>query len=889
MTIHYQKVLRYLSCIFCLWLSLGSSLGSDQVLAEEIDQLYLTNQDNLAHRLLERGIKLYEQRSFDSAKNFWLKSASFYAQQKDILGEALALNNLATAHQQLEEWKLAEEAVTRSFYLLQDRTTLSKIPGYWEVLAKAHNTQGNNLLNTGKTQLALKSWQDASQFYLRAQNNSGVIISQINQAKALQNLGFSLKALGILKKLEVNLQQESNSQLQVVGLRHLGISLRNFGNLEKSAKTLKQSISLAKPSQSDSLSWLELGNTQRKQGDRANEIGKGTQAHEYFAQAMKSYQLAAQNKSLSLIAELNQLSLLVDLGRYEEAEVFLAEFQFPTQLKSSRDSVYALLNYARSLTCLRASGNITPLCKPQAEKKDTYNARFDEIITIIEQGITQAREIEDPIAEAQAIRQLAEIYELQSKYQLAQDLTQQALLLIEGKSIAEITYLLEWQLGRIYRKQRNISAATTAYSQAISSLEKARANILFIDPNLQFSFRDQVEPVYREYADLLLTTTKDNQLPSQNNLKQAIKAINALQIAELENFLGCDLSQQVKLDETTVDTNAAQIYPIILSNRLVSIIDIPGYPLTFQETKISRSQVAKTVNSLQINLSQPGKTPEVLAQGQQIYQWLIKPLESILAAHSSIETLVFIPDSILRNIPFSVLYDGEAYLIEKGYAIAVNPKLELFAPAVSGKPLKVLTGGVEISQTIEGFDFSAIAQVEEELTNIAGIVNTNQPLLNQDFTESNIKQKLEQADFSAIHWKTHGVFSSEPTATFLVAYQDSIKANQLQSIVQTASKRGQKPLELLVLSACETAKGDNRAILGLAGLTVRTGARTALSTIWRAEDRATTLLMTEFYQQLSSGSNKAEALRQAQLSLMQQEGYLAPYYWGTYLLVGNWL
>ena len=107
--------------------------------------------------------------------------------------------------------------------------------------------------------------------------------------------------------------------------------------------------------------------------------------------------------------------------------------------------------------------------------------------------------------------------------------------------------------------------------------------------------------------------------------------------------------------------------------------------------------------------------------------------------------------------------------------------------------------------------------------------------------------------------------------------------------LKPASQDGQKPLELLVLSACETAQGDSQAILGLAGLTVRTGARTALSSLWRANDRATTLLMTKFYQELQSGNTKAGALHQAQLHLLRQEGYFAPHYWGTYILVGNWL
>ena len=495
----------------------------------------------------------------------------------------------------------------------------------------------------------------------------------------------------------------------------------------------------------------------------------------------------------------------------------------------------------------------------------------------------------DTIAEAQALSQLAELSELKNDYQTAKAVNQKALLLLEGKSVPDLTYRLKWQLGRILRQQQNMSAATAAYQEAIADLERVRENIVFIDPQAQFSFRDRIEPVYREYAELLLTAVGDRPI-AQNNLRLAVRAIDALQLAELENFLGCDLSQLIELDETTIDTTAAQIYPLVLSDRLITIIEIPDRPLIYREVRVERSQVEATVNEFQTNLTQPARTPEVLELGQQIYQWAIAPWESILTENPQIETLVMLPDSLLRNVPFAVLYDGEQYLLEKGYTFAITPRLELFAPSPSPDSLKVLTGGVELAQTIEGIAFPPIIQVEEELAQIATEVNTsNPPLLNEAFTSDNIQRELERGKFSAIHWKTHGVFSSDPAETFLVAYEDSIKANDLQSLVQTASQEGEEPLELLVLSACETARGDSRAILGLAGLTVRTGARTALSSYWRADDRATTLLMTYFYRRLDAGETKAEALRQAQLYLLQEEGYFAPHHWGTYVLVGNWL
>ena len=857
--------------------------------ASDLPELTVT--DRSPRQLLQAGIKLYEQESFREAVTVWLKSSSLFAREGDVLGEALALNNLALAYQQLGEWERSHETILQSLHLLQDREFLSEKPGYWEILAKALNTQGNWQWQTGKIELALASWQNAAKYYRQADFQLGAIKASINQAKALQTLGLTVQAVEILATVEGSLQSESDEELKATGLRYLAIGLRNLGKYEESATKLQQSATLARKTQTASLAWLELGNTQRQQYQQAGNLGRVAAGQEYWEQTMAAYQKAAASDVLSLRAQLNQLSLLVETGKYSEAKAFLKTFNFPSILAANRSNIYTLLNYARSLTCLQSSVATVPLCHPHSQSQNQLSDEgLTNIVPLIQQAIAKAQTIEDTIAETQALSQLAETYELAGNLTTAKKINQQALLLIEGTSAADLVYRLQWQLGRILEQEEDLSAAIITYSQAIASLEQVRQNILSIDPQVQFSFRDRVEPVYREYAALLLTT-ENNTPPSQENLQQAIKAMDALQIAELENFLGCDLSPFVRLDETTVDPTAAQIYPIILGDRLVTIVDIPGKPLAYGESKVSRSQVETTIISLQNNLAQPGKTPEVLQQARQLYQWLMAPLESFLIANSQIATLVFVPDSLLRNIPFGILYDGEQYLLEKNYAVAVSPQLELFTPSPSNAPLKVLTGGVELAQTIEEITFPAIAQVEQELTQIAAAIDTpTPPLLNEAFTETNIKQELQQGNFSAIHWKTHGVFSSDPAQTFLVAYQDSIKANELQSLVQTASQNGQKPLELIVLSACETAKGDNRAILGLAGLTIRTGARTALSTLWRADDRATALLMTKFYQKLNQPeTTKAEALRQAQLSLLKEEGYFAPYYWGTYILVGNWL
>ena len=881
---------------FLLTLTLLVSLevsGNLSPLVTASENYLASAKPDLALDLLEQGIRLYEMESFADARDVWAESASLYARQRNFLGRALALNNQALAYQHLGQWSQSQKTISKSLTLLGSKT-LEKQPGYWEVIAKALNTKGNWQWATGSIEEAATSWETALAYYVRVADTTGIIKTKINQAKAWQALGLNLQAAELLETVFQDLQSQPDIELRALGLRYLGDALRNIGKLERSERVLSESVNLSPNNSSLSLAWSELGKTQKALSDRALALGKETEAETYLNKAMQSYQTAEQFASsdvLLLHIHLNQLSLLVESGQYNRAEELLdrQNFQPQFELTATRTNIYARLNYAQSLTCLQWQTKITPNCQVRSQPSSISDSYSTEIVEILGQAIAQARHLNDPMVEAQTMGQLAQVYELQGNFSAAKDLNQQALLLLEDRQAPDLAYILEWQLGRIFQQQQQTEAAILAYQQAISSLETVRGNILYIDPQVQFDFRDRIEPVYREYADLLLTA-QNNTPPSQKNLREAIKAIDALQIAELENYLSCNLDRLIELDEIAAERTVAKIYPIILADRLAIVTEIPGQPLNFKETKVAHEEIETTLITLRDLLSQPSKTPEVLQQAQQVYQWLISPLESLLAANSQIETLVFVPDSLLRNIPLAVLYDGQQYLLEQKYALAISPQLKLFAPAASTTPLKVLTGGVGIPQTIEGIRFPEIEQVQQELRQIGREIDTNAPLLNKEFTETNIEQKLQTEDFSAIHWKTHGIFSSDLAETFLVAYQDSIKADELQTLIRKASKDGLEPIELLVLSACETAKGDNRAVLGLAGLAVNAGARSTLSTLWRADDRATTLLMTEFYQQLSqSGTTKAEALHQAQLSLINREGYFAPYYWGTYILVGSWL
>jgi CHAT domain-containing protein len=148
--------------------------------------------------------------------------------------------------------------------------------------------------------------------------------------------------------------------------------------------------------------------------------------------------------------------------------------------------------------------------------------------------------------------------------------------------------------------------------------------------------------------------------------------------------------------------------------------------------------------------------------------------------------------------------------------------------------------------------------------------------------------------YPIVHLATHGQFSSQADETFILTWDDKIEVNQLSSMLQTAELARDSALELLVLSACETAAGDARSALGLAGVAVRSGARSTIATLWRVNDEASAKLMGQFYDQIVHASktsiSKAEALRSAQLSILRDPNFgQEPYYWAAYVLIGNWI
>ncbi|HAJ63017.1 MAG TPA: hypothetical protein DCP31_30440 [Cyanobacteria bacterium UBA8543] len=901
----YYRILRL---FFLALLTLTTTLGVPTLLAQQVERTSeVSSQASNAHSLLQQGIELYEARQFKDAIAIWQQAVSSFSTQADNLNQALVFRYLSLAYQHLGQWKEAQEAIANSLKLLNNQQNTANTPAYLDVFAKVLNTQGRLQSSQGQWSEALVTWKKAAATYEKAGNQTGVIGSLINQAQALQALGLSSQAQAQLLDVEQLLQQQSDPELKATGLQNLGQALRRVGNLRKSQEVLLKSWQVAKEfqlSKALSSALLELGNTERALGNIALVTGKKEDENNHTQAALEFYQQAATSPAHQLQAQLNLLSLLVEMGKWSEAAKLRSTIQqLIATLPVSQTAIYAQLNFARSLTCLQPNidiETISCISHGRQEKLQEYLAEqsqvtappsSQEIAQILATAVQQARSLNDQTAESYALGQLGGLYELTKQLSAAQNLTQQALLVAEQMQSPDIRYRWEWQMGRLWEKQGDRKKAIASYQQAVKTLKSIRSDLLTINSDVQFSFRDNVEPIHRKLVDLLLTTEGNSQ-PSQADIKEAMEVINSLQLAEIENFLSCNLSQTVQLnqDGDKVDQQATFIYPIILENRIEVIAKLPGQSLRHSATSVKRTEVEKIAIALRSSILRRNRPEEVIARATQLYDWLIKPLEQDLENSNEVKTLVFVLDGVLRNIPMSVLYDGKRkeYLMQKKYSIAIVPGLKLFdLRPLPRERLKVLTAGVSEKREFEGRKFDELPNVVEELQQVGSVVRSDS-LLNPNFTEVNLQQQISSGDFSVVHIATHGNFSSDPEETFILAYNQLLKSNDLNNLLRINNQSSSSPVELLVLSACETAKGDNRATLGLAGIAVRAGARSTLSTLWQVSDRSTAELMGHFYKELTKSEvTKSQALHQAQLTLFKQ--YKAPYYWAPYVLVGNWL
>lgn len=557
----------------------------------------------------------------------------------------------------------------------------------------------------------------------------------------------------------------------------------------------------------------------------------------------------------------------------------------------------------------------------------------------LDQGFDLLKANDDPVERGVLLNSLGSFYQAVGTFDLAWEQSFRALQISRqtGDKGGEIAVLQN--LGDLMVASERPELAIFFYKQAIAQIETIRQDLRQLSQSAQQQYTLTIEDLYRDLADLLL---------QQDRTSEALQILELLKLQEVKAYLHDDqadganrqdslntpaeealarmlgdLSVETSLADflelpaaiallTVAETSAgnafelqsiedlqaalaaqpvktAAIYPLILRDRLEIILITPDGSLQNYTTRISSSELTQTVADLQRKLSTDVNDPRPAAQ--QLYDWLIRPLESALA-NNQIENIIYLPDGVLRYVPIAALYDGQHWFAEKYQSHNITAAALDDLTEKNLLPLSVLAGAftndiaayqVQIGQHTYRYD--GLPAAKQEIQNLEETIPNTVALLNWDFTPDSVLGAV--SGHRIVHLATHAKFvPGQPEESFIL-FGDGSTVN-MRDIRQWRLPN----VDLVVFSACQTGtsvEGDGKEILGLGFQVQQMGAGAAIASLWSVDDVATAALMNEFYKALSTGQTKAQALQQAQLKLIESNSFSHPYQWAAFILIGNGL
>jgi len=497
--------------------------------------------------------------------------------------------------------------------------------------------------------------------------------------------------------------------------------------------------------------------------------------------------------------------------------------------------------------------------------------------------------------------------------------------IFDAQQVSATDLLMQWEIqnGKLLYAAGDMDAALQAYQRAIKHLADVRYSLPVTFHNGHSSIKEIIDPIYRGSADIFLlqAAKASSGEEKQRLLGQAIDAMETIKQNELEDFFNdrCLVAEDVSLNlKTALLPDIGIVYPIILPNR-VELLFREGESREFeqQSVAISSSEVIDTAAEMAQYLRDG--VGNYRPDSRKLYGWLLKAYDDTLKA-KKISTVVYVPDGSLRQVPYAALLNGKKFVIED-YAVVTLPGLTLKKNLATEhkKPHALIAAlskpdGASVDELLHSsvkgvlgergiVDMGVMSSTDKKQTrsllveklSLPSVTNEvsdlqknmdNTTLLNQSFTYGGFNESIGSGDYSIIHVASHGYFGKSADDSFVMTYDRNLKLRDFQTILNNKNIK-KNPISLLTLSACQTAEGDDRALLGFSGIAIKTNAMSAIGTLWSVNDAATASFMRNFYGNLNT-LPKAQALRQAQLALLRSNDLKHPYYWSPFVLVGNW-
>ncbi|NEQ35300.1 MAG: tetratricopeptide repeat protein [Okeania sp. SIO3I5] len=846
---------------------------------------------------------------YEKALNYYQDSLKIHRAIGYLSGEGTTLNNIGLVYQSLGKYQQALDYFQQSLKIDRaigdpsgEGTTLNNIGSVYDNLGKYDRAvdyfqqslnisieigyrpgQAASLNNMGLVDRSIGNYKQALDYFQQSLKIKQEIGDRFGEATSLNNIGSVYESLGKYDRA-VDYYQQSLKIYREIGVRsgegttlnNIGSVYDNLGKYQQALDYYQQSLNIDREIGTRSGEGTTLNNM----GLVYESLGKYQQALDYYQQSLKIHQETGDRSGEGIT--LNNMGLVYQsLGKYQQALSYYQQSLNIDREIGKRDTKANTLN------------NIALLLKQQnkPELAIVFYKQFVNTIESIRQDLHQLpqdlqKSYEDTIANR--YRDLANILIEKDRILEAQRVTD----LLKLQEIAEFNrrgirgnedtrtgiepLSLETEIWAGYKQILN-NNNTNQLGTKLTSLriipetertptQKERIKEL---ENLEQKLVQQLT----EYLESNSVTEKVATL-SQKAKEQSI---------HLEYF---DILQD-KLGK--LDQNAVLLYPLVSDDRIELIITTLDKPPIRRTVKITRIELNQAILEFRQAVSSTRKDPTI--PGQKLYNWLIKPIEQDLI-DANIQTIIYAPDRQLRYIPLAGLHDGKQWLIERWRVNNITAlSLTNLNKLPSQKP-QVLAGATSLPYKVEkdylpeSYDFDGLDFVESEVKQIKSMIPNTKVLINQDFTPTNTVPEMSK--YQIVHFATHGKFVfGNPEFSFILFGNGDI------ATLRDMEDWKLKDVELVVLSACETAlvEGGGAEILGLGYAIQKAGSRAAIATLWEVEDDSTETLMTTFYELQNNNPDltTAEALRQAQIRLINSSDSNHPYYWSPFLLIGNGL
>jgi len=901
-------------------------LGPHQPAAGQAQETLMANQ------AMAEGVKYYRKGSFGQAAVSWIEAARISEAQGSVNEQAKALTRLGRALQRMGQFRNA-------IVTLETALKLTRESGDQAITARILGRLGNVHFALGRGAKAIEFLEEGL-VLARKENNSlltAVLLNDLGNVFAAE--GQTTQALGAYTESSILADAAGQEALAVTALINSAMTASRrarHGDAKERLDLAFNRVLQLEDTQDKAYGLLNIGQgyedlrrhfgptTKRFQGKRSAALGTrgvrvvaGREGSYFHPEEVGPTQPAEEKIATLQYFDFEEKLILQYFAVAEPIEAVEAEEPAPSgeiqAAKLSAVKEVPTLQYFAVAEPIEAEGaipsgetrghqepqsftDIFPRSDPPSEPPSDPSEFLppqptvpDEILVkraseSYRAALETATSTGDSRAESYAWGYLGHVSEDQGRYDQALTLTRRAALAARKVSAPESLYRWQWQTARLFKALGREDEALQAYRRAVSTLQPIRDELLIGYRGQGGTFQELVAPLYYGMADLLLKKAGRGDSPEgpQKSLIEARDTVEALKTAELEDYFHDEcvaVAKQVTLEK--VAANTAIIYPIILRDRLELLVNLPD-GLRRYVVQVGAGELTQRVRNLRVKLENR-QSRDYLRDAQQVYDWVVRPLEKDLRS-LNIHTLVLVPDGELRSIPIAALHDGKEFLIQK-FALAITPGMSLTDPKPFNRErVNVLAMG--LSEGVQGW--APLPFVSTELGTLNELYGGTL-LLNDEFVDSAVEEKMKAEVFTLVHIASHGLVAADATKSFILTYDGKIDMNRLAELIGLLRFR-ESPIELLTLSACETAAGDYRAALGLAGVAVKAGARSALATLWFIDDKASAVLVAEFYRELQNPDlTKAMALQRAQLKILTNPKQEHPSFWAPFLLINNWL